>query len=99
MVKHVVCFKLMDNSEENKQKTKEVLLSMRGNVPTLRGIEVGTDFLGSIRSFDVYLSVLLDSKEALEQYQSDEYHCSVVKTYMHSVVEKSVALDFEIENN
>lgn len=43
MIKHIVCFKLIDNSEENKQKAKEVLLSMRGQVPTAKSIEVGTD--------------------------------------------------------
>ena len=97
MIKHVVCFKLLDNSDEKKAKAKEILLSMQGNVPTLRGIEVGTDFLGSARSFDVILSVLLDDADALTEYQNDEYHCSVVKTYMHSVVEKSVAIDYVIE--
>ena len=97
MIKHVVCFKLLDNSDEKKLKAKEVLLSMQGNVPTLRGIEVGLDFLGSTRSFDVILTVLLDDAKALEEYQKDEYHCSVVKTYMHSVVEKSVAVDYVIE--
>ena len=43
MIKHIVCFKLKDNSEENKLKAKEVLLSMKGNVPMLRNIEVGVD--------------------------------------------------------
>ncbi len=97
MIKHIVCFKLLDNRDEKKQKAKEVLLSMKGKVPTLRGIEVGIDFLHSARSFDLILQVLLDDANALEQYQNDEYHCSVVKKYMHSVVEKSVAVDYEIE--
>lgn len=94
MIKHVVCFKLKEG--ESKEKAKEVLLSMKGNVPMLKGIEVGIDFLGSARSFDVYLSVLLDDKDALNDYQNDTYHVTVVKKHMHSVVEKSVAIDFEI---
>ena len=94
MIKHVVCFKLKDG--ESKEKAKEVLLSMKGNVPMLKGIEVGIDFLGSECSFDVYLSVLLNDKDALNDYQNDSYHVSVVKKHMHSVVEKSVAIDFEI---
>ena len=36
-------------------------------------------------------------QEALEEYQKDSYHCSVVKTHMHKVRESSVAIDFEIE--
>ena len=96
MIKHIVCFKLADKSEDKKQEAKAVLLSMQGNVPMLRGIEVGTDFLGSARSFDVILQVILDDAKALDEYQVDEYHCSVVKKYMHAHVKKSVAIDYEI---
>ena len=28
MIKHVVCFKLLDNSIESKQETKNILMSM-----------------------------------------------------------------------
>ena len=94
MIKHVVCFKLKEG--ESKEKAKEVLLSMQGNVPMMREIQVGTDLLGSARSFDVYLSVVLDDLNALEEYQADAYHCEVVKKHMHAVTEKSVAIDFEI---
>ena len=96
MIKHIVCFKLKDNSTENCEKAKEVLLSMQGNVPQLRGIEVGVDFLHSERSYDVILQVLLDDAKALDDYQNDPYHCSVVKPHMHSVREASVAIDYEI---
>ena len=96
MIKHIVCFKLKNNSTENCEKAKEVLLSMQGNVPQLRGIEVGVDFLHSERSYDVILQVLLDDEKALDDYQNDPYHCSVVKPHMHSVREASVAIDYEI---
>ncbi len=45
MIKHIVCFKLNDSSEEQKQAAKDILMSMNGNVPQIRSIEVGTDFL------------------------------------------------------
>ena len=96
MIKHIVLFKLKDNSIENCLKAKEVLLSMKGNVPELRSIEVGVDYLHSDRSFDLALIVTVDSKEALESYQQDPYHCSIVKTHMHAVRSDSVALDFEL---
>lgn len=97
MIKHIVCFKLKDNSLAECEKAKEILLSMQGNVPQLRGIKVGIDFLHSERSYDLILEVLLDSAEALEDYQNDPYHCSVVKTHMHAVRESSVAIDYVIE--
>jgi hypothetical protein len=96
MVKHIVLFKLKDNSIENCLKAKEILLSMEGNVPELRSIEVGIDFLHSERSYDVALTVTVDDMDALERYQQDPYHCSVVKTHMHAVRSSSVALDYII---
>ena len=94
MIKHIVCFKLKEG--ESPEKAKEVLLSMKANVPMLIDIEVGTDLLHSPRSYDVYLSVTLESMEKLSEYQQDEYHCNVVKKHMHAVTLSSVAVDFEI---
>ena len=94
MIKHVICFKLKQG--ESAEKAKEVLMSMEGNVPMLRGIEVGIDALHSPRSYDVILNVLLDDMDALTAYQKDAYHCDVVKTHMHAVVETSVAVDYEV---
>jgi len=94
MIKHIVCFKL--NEGESPEKAKEVLLSMQGNVPMLRGIEVGVDFLHSNRSYDVILQVLLDDEKALSDYQVDPYHVSVVKKHMHAVTKTSVAVDYKL---
>ena len=93
MIKHVVCFKLKEG--ESKEKAKEVLLSMKDNVPLIRSLEVGIDELKSERSFDVILEVLLDDG-TLDKYQKDEYHCSVVKKHMHAVTEKSVSIDYKV---
>ncbi len=94
MIKHVVCFKL--NEGESPEKAKEVLLSMKDNVPMLRGIEVGVDELHSARSFDVMLTVLLDDMQALSDYQVDKYHVEVVKKHMHAVTKTSVSMDYTI---
>ena len=94
MIKHIVCFKLKNGEDVN--KAKEVLLSMKGNVPLIRDIEVGVDILHSERSYDLILSVVLDDMNALEEYQNDPYHVDVVKAHMHKVRESSVAIDFEI---
>ncbi len=94
MLKHIVCFKLKDNSPENCEKAKEVLLSMQGNVELLRDIRVGIDFLHSERSYDLILEVVLDDEAALEAYQQHPYHVQVVKKHMHAVRETSVAVDY-----
>ena len=41
-------------------------------------------------------SIEVGSMQALEEYQRDEYHCSVVKPFMHAVRQTSVAVDYEI---
>lgn len=95
MIKHIVCFKLKDNSKENVLKTAEILKSMDGKVDLIRDIEVGVDFLHSERSYDIILQVVLDDEKALDDYQNDEYHCSVVKKHMHAVRESSIAVDYK----
>lgn len=96
MIKHVVLFKLKEATQEAVAKAAEVLLSMRESIDYIKELEVGTDFLHSPRSFDVYLSVVLESSDMLDVYQMDEYHCEVVKKHMNAVTEKSVSIDFEL---
>lgn len=95
MIKHIVCFKLKDKTEEIVQTATETLLSMNGNVPTAKKVEVHRDFLESPRSYDIMLEVTLDGKEFLDEYQNDGYHCSVVKELMHRIAEKSISIDYE----
>ena len=96
MVKHIVCFKLAEPTAKLIEETKNVLLSMRGKVPTALDVQVNCDELHSARSYDIILTVTLDDVQALEAYQQDEYHCNVVKKHMHSVMEASIAVDYEI---
>lgn len=96
MIKHIVLFKLKDPTAEECQKAVDVLLGMRGKVPQIITIEAGVDFLRSERSYDVALEVTVKDREALDAYQKDEYHCSVVKPHMHAVRSGSVAIDYEI---
>lgn len=93
MVRHIVCFQMKDKTK--KEEAKEMLLSMRGKVSEPLKIEVGTDFLNSERSYDVVLIVDLTDREALERYQNDPYHVTVVKPYMHAARSASVAVDYE----
>ncbi len=96
MIRHIVCFKLTDNTPANCAQARDVLLSMRGQVPMAQRIEVFVDELHSPRSFDLMLQVDLLSFADLERYQNDPYHCGVVKKHMHAVAERSIALDFEL---
>ncbi len=94
MITHVVCFKLKDRSPGNVQKTKEVLAGMQGKIPQVKHLEVGSDVLHSDRSYDIVLISRHDSLEELEGYQVHPVHKEVI-VYMKTVVESSVAVDFE----
>ncbi len=96
MMRHIVCFKLQDPSEENCRQAREILLSMKENVPLVRDISVGVDFLHSARSYDIILQVTLDGREDLEPYQNDPYHVNVVKKHMHQVAASSIAVDYDL---
>lgn len=95
MVKHIVCFKLIDNSQESKLATKEMLLSMKGKSFPLEEIEVGIDYLASQRSYDVVLITTFKNREDLNAYQVDPYHKNTVKPFMHARISASVSVDFE----
>ena len=92
MIKHIVLFKLKDKSRI--EETKNVLLSMNGQVELLRGLAVGVDFLHSSRSYDIILEVTLDGPELLNAYQEHPYHAGVVKKHMAEVSESSVTVDY-----
>ena len=94
MIKHVVCYKLKDNSLEKKQEVKNMLLSMVGKVEYFVDINVGLDFLGSERSYDVVLEMTFNTKEYMEKYQKDDYHFNVIKPYMKEVRVGSVSVDY-----
>ncbi len=95
MINHIVCFKLKDNSPQSCEKAAEIFRSMEGKVPMLKSIQVGIDFLHSPRSYDIILETTFETKDALSDYQNDPYHCEVVKKYIHSVQETSIAVDYE----
>lgn len=95
MIKHVVCYKLKNNSSEVRNKTKDVLMSMIGKVNHFESIEVGLDELNSPRSYDIVLIMTFKDMNEYELYQNDPYHVQVVKKHMHSVRETSVSVDYE----
>lgn len=94
MIRHIVMYKLKDPTDENKQALVDMFKSMRGRIDELRGVEAGADILGTERSFDVVLVTTFDDLEDYRAYQDSEYHINVVKKYVHGVIEKAVAVDY-----
>lgn len=95
MVKHLVFFKLKDRSPESIAQAAEKLRSMDGKIDILRQIEVGVDFMKSGRSFDIALVTHFDNREDLDTYATHPVHVPILD-YMKTVVEQSVAVDYEL---
>jgi hypothetical protein len=85
---------LKDRSRGSVEKAMDVLLGMKGSIPQLRHLEVGSDVLHSQRSFDIALVTKFDSLEDLDAYQKHPLHVEVAK-YMISVRKYSVSVDYE----
>lgn len=94
MITHVVLFKLRDRSPEVIQKTAEALRGLEGKVPVIRSIEVGVDVLRSQRSYDIALTVRVDSLADLEAYQTHPEHVKVAD-YIATVRDSVVAVDYQ----
>ncbi|GAK38703.1 Dabb family protein [Paenibacillus urinalis] len=95
MIKHIVFFKLKDRSEASIEETARILRSMDGRIELLKSLEIGVDVLKSERSFDISLTAVVDSLEALEAYQVHPVHQEIIK-HMSVVKDSSVAVDYEI---
>ena len=61
MIKHVVCYRLYERTEEKKQEVKEMFMSMKDKIEYIKEIQVGLDFLKSERSYDVVLEITFNS--------------------------------------
>ena len=53
MVKHIVMFKIKENTPENLDLVLSTLKELEGKIETLRMIEVGLDYNKSERAYDI----------------------------------------------
>lgn len=93
MLKHVVLYKLIDNSDEQKKKLKEVFYSMQGKIPQLKALYAGENVIPSQRAFDFALVCEFESIEDLNNYQEHPVH-QKVREYIKSVTSVSHSVDF-----
>lgn len=94
MFTHVVLFKLKDNSKENMNKVRDLLLSMEGKIEEIRGLTVGEDVLFTKRSYDLCLIVTFLNQEEMDKYQVHGYHVGTVLKNLKPMLESSKVCDF-----
>lgn len=94
MVKHIVFFKLTDNSEANKKTVQERIMSLKGKIDCLVHIEVGLNFSPEERAFDLALITDFKTKEDLHAYAIHPLHLEVIN-FIKSSNTVSKVVDYE----
>ena len=94
MITHIVLIKLKDESAENIEKAKNILMDMKGKIQELKDIEVGVDITHSDRSYNLVLITKFENIIDLEAYQVHPVHVKVAE-YIVSVRASTVTVDFE----
>ncbi|MDD3342728.1 MAG: Dabb family protein [Sulfurospirillaceae bacterium] len=94
MVRHIVFFKLVDNSEANKSDIKNRFMSMEGKIDGMQNLEVGINFSTEERAFDLALSCDFVDKEGLKFYATHPVHVAIV-TYLKSINTVTKVVDYE----
>ena len=94
MFTHIVFFKLKEPTIENLERAKNILTAMEGNIPQLKGIEVGVDELHTERSFDLVLITRFDSLSDMDNYQIHPYHVNEVLANLRPMLEASKVVDY-----
>lgn len=94
MIKHIVLYKLREDTQENRKALVNKFMSMQGKIPQLKSIQSGSDVLNSFRSFNVALICEFENIDDMKIYIDCPVHCEV-KEYVGNVVEQSKCVDFE----
>ena len=96
MIVHIVMFKFRkEHKAENIAQVKQELNALVEKIDELKSMEVGVDFNGSDRAFDLSLYSTFDSKDALGCYATNPEHLKVVEL-IKEVTSESKVVDYEI---
>ena len=95
MIIHIVMFKFKDRDSDAVQKAKTMLENLVGVVPSLIKMEVGIDFNGSERAYDLSLYSTFETKEGLSEYAIHPEHLKV-KDFLMENTTSSVVVDYEL---
>jgi uncharacterized protein YaiE (UPF0345 family) len=97
MIKHIVFFKLNNDGHQNRDEIIVKLNQLKNDIPFIRGLEVGINFADEARAFDLALTVVVDSKEALYAYAVDPKHQEFI-TFVKPLLVETKVVDYEMEH-
>jgi hypothetical protein len=82
-----------ENKSENIENVVEQLNALVEKIDVLQTMEVGVDFNGSERAFDLSLYSIFNTKEDLKTYATHPQHLEVVKL-IKEVTSESKVVDY-----
>ncbi|OBZ19033.1 stress protein [Bacillus sp. FJAT-27264] len=94
MITNNMMIRLKDRSPENIAKTREVLLSMRGQIETLRDLKVDVDIRHEQSSYDLMFVAKYDSMAGFDAYMVHPFHVEVSQ-YIGSVIDTGASVCYE----
>lgn len=98
MLTHIVCWKYRADVDENRRDDhRRRLLALGGIIDEIQSIEVGSDVVGSDRSFDTVLLTRFADRDALDRYTVHPAHQQVV-ALGREIAEKAISVDFISES-
>lgn len=94
MIVHIVMFKFKDeNRDTNIQIVAKKLNLLVEKIDVLNSMEVGVDFNGSERAYDLSLYSTFESKEDLKTYAVHPEHLKVL-TFIKEVTTETKVVDY-----
>ena len=94
MIRHIVFFKLKDNSTKNKQQIKEIILPLEKKIDVIKFYQVGINFSNEDRAYDLALISDFDSIDDLGSYATHPEHLKVIAQIKDKGVTTKI-VDFE----
>ena len=96
MIRHIVFFKLKDNSKDNKQRIKNIILPLKEKIDVIKYYQVGINFCKEERAYDLALVSDFDSIDDLKSYAVHPAHLKVISQLKNEGVATKV-VDFEYQ--
>lgn len=98
MIEHIVGLKFSEETtSEQKAKVKKMARTLKGEIPGIVSLAVGTNFSERNHGFEIGLTVRFENREALDVYGPHPKHLELVSYLKEVGVKDILVLDYEIE--
>jgi len=80
MIRHIVFFKLIDNSLENKKRLQKIIFSLEKKINVIKFYQVGINFSLEDRAYDIALVSDFDTEDDLKSYALHPEHLKIISS-------------------